>query len=50
MEQFRFIDLFATNIQRSLATQFQRSFENLDEDTAEAIMKLLNKEDGYWVK
>ena len=35
----------ATNTQRRLAVQFQRSFENLDEDTAEAIMKLLNKED-----
>lgn len=35
----------ASNTQRQLAVQFQRSFENLDEDTAEAIMKLLNKED-----
>ena len=35
----------ASNTQRRLAVQFQRSFENLDEDTAEAIMKLLNKED-----
>ena len=35
----------ASTIQRQLAVQFQRSFENLDEDTAEAIMKLLNKED-----
>lgn len=35
----------ATNAQRRLAVQFQRSFENLDEDTAEAIMKLLKKED-----
>lgn len=35
----------ATNTQRRLAVQFQRSFENLDEDTAEAIMRLLNKED-----
>ena len=37
--------LTASNTQRRLAVQFQRSFENLDEDTAEAIMKLLNKED-----
>ncbi len=35
----------ASNTQRRLAVQFQRSFENLDEDTAEAIIKLLNKED-----
>ena len=35
----------ASNTQRRLAVQFQRSFENLDEETAEAIMKLLNKED-----
>ena len=35
----------ASNTQRQLAVQFQRSFEKLDEDTAEAIMKLLNKED-----
>ncbi len=35
----------ANNVQRRLAVQFQRSFENLDEDTATAIMKLLNKED-----
>jgi transcriptional regulator with XRE-family HTH domain len=36
----------ASNTQRRLAVQFQRSFENLDEDTATAIMKLLNKEDN----
>ena len=35
----------ASNTQRRLAVQCQRSFERLDEDTAEAIMKLLNKED-----
>ena len=35
----------ASNTQRRLAAQFQRSFERLDEDTAEAILKLLNKED-----
>lgn len=35
----------ANNAQRRLAVQFQRSFANLDEDTAAAIMKLLNKED-----
>ena len=35
----------ATNAQRRVAVQFQRSFEKLDEDTAEAIMKLLNKEE-----
>lgn len=35
----------ANNTRRSLAVQFQRSFEKLDEDTAAAIMKLLNKED-----
>ncbi len=40
------IDLTSSNnTQRSLAIQFQRSFEKLDEDTAAAIMKLLNKED-----
>lgn len=35
----------ASNAQRRLAVQFQRSFENLDEDTATAIIKLLNKGD-----
>ena len=35
----------AKNTQRRLAVQFQRSFEKLDEDTAAAIIKLLNKED-----
>lgn len=35
----------ANNTQRRLAVQFQRSFEKLDEDTATAIMNLLNKED-----
>lgn len=34
----------ATNTQRNLAVQFQRSFENLDEETASAIIELLNKE------
>lgn len=34
-----------TNTQRRLAVQFQRSFEKLDEDTAAAIIKLLDKED-----
>ena len=34
-----------SNLQRRLAVQFQRSFENLDEDTAEAIIKLLNRGD-----
>lgn len=39
------IDLFsASNTQRKLAVQFQRSFENLDDDTVEAILKLLHKE------
>ncbi|MBO7377595.1 MAG: helix-turn-helix transcriptional regulator [Clostridia bacterium] len=35
----------ASGLQRRLAVQFQRSFENLDNDTAEAIIKLLNKVD-----
>lgn len=35
----------ATNTQRRLAVQFQRSFDNIDEDTAEAIMRLLSEED-----
>lgn len=35
----------ANNCQRRLAVQFQRSFEKLDEDTATAIINLLNKED-----
>ena len=34
----------ASNTQRKLAVQFQRSFEKLDEDTAAAIIKLLDKE------
>lgn len=33
----------ATDTQRRLAVQFQRSFEKLDDDTASAIMKLLKK-------
>lgn len=41
------INLVSTNnTQRRLAVQFQRSFEKLDEDTAAAIMKLLDKEDN----
>ena len=32
----------ATNPQRRLAVQFQRSFEKLDEETANAIMQLLD--------
>ena len=36
----------ASNVQRRLAVQFQRSFEKLDEDTATAIMELLNKVDN----
>jgi hypothetical protein len=36
--------IFANNAQRRLAVQFQRSFEQLDEDTAAAIMKLLDTE------
>ncbi len=35
----------ANNLQRSVAVQFQRSFDKLDKDTAEAIIDLLNKED-----
>lgn len=35
----------ATNPQRRLAVQFQRSFEKLDDETASAIMELLNKGD-----
>lgn len=35
----------ANNQQRRLAVQFQRSFEKLDETTANAIMELLKKED-----
>ncbi len=35
----------ASRIQRSLAVQFQRSFEKLDENTANTIMKLLSGED-----
>ena len=33
----------SNNTQRKLAVQFQRSFENLDEDTTRAILKLLEK-------
>ena len=32
----------ATNPQRRLAVQFQRSFEKLDDETANAIMKILD--------
>ena len=35
----------ATNTQRRLAVQFQRSFEKLDDETAAEILSLLNKED-----
>lgn len=36
-----------TNFKREMAVQFQRSFDSIDDDTAEKIMKLLNnsKED-----
>lgn len=34
----------ASNTQRRLAIQFQRSFEQLDEDAANAIIEMLNKE------
>ena len=34
----------ASNSRRKLAIQFQRSFENLDDETANAIYELLNKE------
>lgn len=36
----------ASNTQRRLAVQFQRSFEQLDEETADAIMQLLKKENN----
>lgn len=36
----------ATYPQRKLAVQFQRSFEKLDDETADAILKLLNQEDN----
>jgi len=36
----------ATNPQRRLAIQFQRSFEKLDESTANAIMQILDKSEG----
>ena len=39
----------ANNTQRRLAVQFQRSFEKLDEDTAAAIIELLNKGDDRWI-
>ena len=41
------LNLFeAATHQRRLALQFQRSFENLDEETANAIFNLLKKEDS----
>ena len=41
------LNLFeAATHQRRLAIQFQRSFENLDEETANAIFDLLKKEDN----
>ncbi|MGN1317353.1 MAG: XRE family transcriptional regulator [Acutalibacteraceae bacterium] len=36
----------ANVVQRRAAIQFQHSFENLDENTASAIIELLNKEDN----
>ena len=36
----------ASTLQRKIAIQFQRSFENLDDATAEAILKLLNEENN----
>ena len=42
------LDLSSANsLQRKVAIQFQRSFEKLDDDTAEAIMDLLKKEDDH---
>ena len=34
----------APEIKRATALQFQRSFEKMDDETAEAILKILNKE------
>ena len=34
----------ATDIQRRVALQFQRSFDNLDEKTANELLKILDKE------
>ena len=36
----------ATYTKRRLAVQFQRSFEDLNEDTAAAILEILSKEDS----
>lgn len=36
----------ATQCQRRVALQFQRSFEKLDDDTANKILKILRKEDS----
>ena len=44
--QMRINLLTASTAQRRVAVQFQRSFDSLDEDTAEAILKLLHKEDS----
>ena len=35
-----------TQCQRRVALQFQRSFAQLDDDTAKEILKILNKEDS----
>lgn len=35
----------SSNIKRQAAIQFQRSFEQLDEETASELIKILNKED-----
>ena len=32
-----------TNVQRSVAIQFQRSFDNLDEESAKEIMEILER-------
>jgi hypothetical protein len=41
------IDLsFASQCQRQVALQFQRSFDKLDDKTANEILKILNREDS----
>lgn len=44
--QIKFDLSASTNMQRRVAFQFQRSFDKLDEQTANEILKILNKEDS----
>lgn len=44
--QYKIVVGNAGTVQRKAAMQFARSFDNMDDETAEKILKLLNKQGG----